>query len=147
MSHPRPIPGTPNMPTPRRHAERYPVLPEDIDDLGHVNNLVYLRWVQQVATAHWRDAARPEDRAATVWVVVRHEIDFVKPAVEGDEVEAVTWVERWRGATSDRHTELRRRADGELLARARTVWCALDRASGKPRRVPDALTHPFLEDE
>lgn len=135
------------MPTPRRHRERYLVTPEDIDDLGHVNNLVYLRWVQRVATAHWTTAAPPEDRAALVWVVVRHEIDYLKAAVEGDEVEAVTWVEEWRGATSDRRTELRRGSDGEVLARARTMWCALDRASGRPRRIPREMTRPFLEDE
>jgi len=135
------------MPTSRRHRERYLVTPEDIDDLGHVNNLVYLRWVQRVATAHWTTAAPPEDRAALVWVVVRHEIDYLKAAVEGDEVEAVTWVEEWRGATSDRRTELRRGSDGEVLARARTTWCALDRASGRPRRIPREMTRPFLEDE
>jgi len=134
------------MPNPRRHRQRFPVLAGDIDDLGHVNNLVYLRWVQQVATAHWRAAARPEDQAGTVWVVVRHEIDYLKPALPGDEVEATTWVERWRGATSERHTELRRAGEEELLARARTVWGALDPATGKLRRIPESMTLPFLED-
>jgi len=122
------------------------VTSEDIDDLGHVNNLVYVRWVQEVAKAHWRSAARPEDQAALAWVVVRHEIDYLRPAVEGDDITARTWVESWKGATSDRHTEIERASDGILLARARTVWCALDVRSWRPKRLPAELSLPFTVD-
>jgi len=134
------------MPTPRRHTEVFPVEAGDIDELGHVNNLVYLRWVQEVAIAHWRSAARAQDQAGLVWVVVRHEIDYVMPALAGDAVVARTWVERWGRATSDRHTEFRRKSDDEVLARARTVWCALDPATGRPMRVTDDTRAPFLEE-
>ena len=64
----------------------------DIDELGHVNNIVYLRWVQDVATAHWLEAALPEDRAGLIWMVVRHEIDYQSPAVLNDEVILRTWI-------------------------------------------------------
>lgn len=130
-------------PTPRRHERVYPVTASDIDDQGHVNNLVYLRWIQDVAIDHWATAARPEDQTSTRWVVVRHEIDYLKPALAGDQVVARTWVERWRGATSERHTELERLGDGLLLARGRTVWCALDAASRRPKRVPPEMSEPF----
>ena len=132
-------------PVPRRHELVIPVDASDIDDQGHVNNLVYLRWIQDVAIEHWAVAARPEDQASTRWVVVRHEIDYVKPAVEGDEVVARTWVERWKGATSERHTELERRSDGVILARGRTVWCALDVATRRPKRVTPEMSEPFNE--
>jgi acyl-CoA thioester hydrolase len=133
-------------PRPVRHEVVFRVGADDIDDLGHVNNLVYVRWVQDVARAHWEHAARPEDRAALVWVVVRHEIDYLRPAVEGDEIVARTWVESWKGATSDRRTEIERRSDGTPLARARTVWCALDARTWRPKRLPTGLSAPFLEE-
>ncbi len=129
------------------YEHAFSVGPGDIDGLGHVNNLVYLRWIQEVAAAHWSSVARAEDRSAIVWVVVRHEIDYVKPAFEGDGVVARTWVESWHGATSDRRTEVRRAADGEVLARARTVWCALDAASRRPRRLAAAVSTPFAEED
>ena len=128
---------------PARFETTFHVVPEDIDDLGHVNNLVYVRWVQDVAKAHWQGAARPEDRAALAWVVVRHEIDYLRPAVEGDEITARTWVETWKGATSDRRTEIERRSDGTLLARARTMWGALDVHTWRPKRLPAGLSEPF----
>jgi len=128
---------------PHTYEHVFHVHADDIDGLGHVNNLVYLRWVQEVAAAHWAAVARAEDRGAIVWVVLRHEIDDVKPAFEGDELVARTWVETWHGATSDRRTEVRRASDGEVLARARTMWCALDAACRKPRRLAAAVSAPF----
>lgn len=130
---------------PVRHELEVRVGPGDIDDLGHVNNLVYVRWVQEAARAHWQHAARPEDQAALVWVVVRHEIDYLHPAVEGDAVVVRTWVEEWKGATSDRRTEIERPSDGTVLARARTTWCALDAGTWRPRRLPAGMSEPFLE--
>jgi len=111
------------------------VEPADIDTLGHVNNVVYLRWVQAVAAAHWRALAPAEEQAALVWVVTRHEIDYKHPAGPGDEVVARTWVGEAEGLRFERHTEVVRRADGKLLARARTVWCPIDARTGRPRRV------------
>ncbi|HSG09284.1 MAG TPA: acyl-CoA thioesterase [Longimicrobiales bacterium] len=130
-------------PVPSRHERVFPVTPSDIDGQGHVNNLVYLRWIQDVAIEHWGAVARPEDQAATAWVVVRHEIDYLRPALEADRVVARTWVERWKGATSERHTELVRLEDGAVLARGRTVWCALDVTTRRPKRVTSEMSGPF----
>ncbi len=116
----------------------------DIDDLGHVNNVVYLQWVQDAAAAHWMHAATAEQRASVVWVAVRHEIDYKSPAFAGEELVARTWVQEWTGVTSERHTEIVRPADGALLARARTVWCALDPGSQRPRRVEPAVRERFV---
>jgi len=128
---------------PATYERTFSVGPADIDGLGHVNNLVYLRWVQEVADAHWAAAARTEDVRDIAWVVVRHEIDYLKPAFEGEDVVVRTWVDSWGGATSDRRTEVRRGTDGEVLARVRTVWCALNATSMKPRRVGAATREPF----
>jgi acyl-CoA thioester hydrolase len=122
-----------------------PVRPEDIDQLGHVNNAVYLRWVQEVATAHWQAAAPPELQAALVWVVLRHEIDYKRPARAQDEIVARTWVGDATGTRFERHTELERRADQVLLARATSIWCPLDAATGRPRRTDPALHEYFRE--
>jgi acyl-CoA thioester hydrolase len=104
----------------------------DIDELNHVNNVVYVRWVQEVATAHWRATADPEDQATLGWVVVRHEIDYKRPALPGDDIGAQTWVGAIVGRYYERHVEFRRVSDGRLLARARTLWCPISRRTGRP---------------
>jgi len=111
------------------------VKPDDIDELGHVNNVSYVRWVQEVAVAHWRSAAPAEDQAKLLWVVVRHEIDYKLAAFLGDEILARTWVGGATRITFERHTELVRSSDGSLLAKARTLWCPIDARSGKPTAV------------
>jgi acyl-CoA thioester hydrolase len=122
---------------------RIAVQPADIDRLGHVNNTVYVRWVQEAAVAHWRSAASPEVQASLFWVVARHEIDYKRPAFLEDEVIARTWVGSASRRAFDRHTELRRAADGALLARARTVWCPIDAQTGKLTEVDDEVRRRF----
>ena len=118
--------------------------PEHIDELGHVNNAVWVQWIQQVATAHWRAAARPEHVDAFFWVIVRHEIDYLRPAFEGDRVTARTWVgEAPKGARFDRYMEFAGN-DGRTCVRARTFWALVDKASGRPVRVPPEVVAPFL---
>ena len=111
------------------------VAPADIDGQKHVNNTVYLRWVQEVATAHWCALAPLDAQAAIGWVVVRHEIDYKAPANLGDEVLLRTWVGRATRLTFERFTEIRRNSDDALLAKARTVWCPINSETGKPTRV------------
>ena len=115
----------------------------DIDELGHVNNIVYLRWVQEAAVAHWRALAPADAQAAVAWVVLRHEIDYSRAAVLGDELLARTWVGTAEGLSFERHTEIVRRRDARVLARARTLWCPVDIATGRPRRVADAVRQLF----
>lgn len=122
-----------------------PVLPGDIDGLGHVNNTVYLRWVQDAATAHWQALASPEDQAAIAWVVLRHEIDYKAPALAGDEVLLRTWVGKATRLTFERHTEIRRQCDGQLLSQARTLWCPISASTGRPQRVTADLRAQFSQ--
>jgi acyl-CoA thioester hydrolase len=107
------------------------VEPADIDELGHVNNVVYLRWVQDIATAHWKAAASAADQEKLLWIVVRHEIDYKQSARLGDAILARTWVGVATRIKFERHTELRRASDEVLLAKAKTVWCPIDAVTGK----------------
>ena len=116
----------------------------DIDELGHVNNAVWVRWIQEVATAHWYALADPKHHAAYVWFIVRHEIDYLRGLGVGEGVTARTWVaEAPRGARMDRHMEFTGE-DGRVRVRARTTWAIMDRASGRPLRVPPGVIAPFL---
>ena len=108
------------------------VVPADIDQLGHVNNVVYLRWVQEAAVAHWTAAATEQEQRTFLWVVVRHEIDYKRPALAGDTIVARTWVGTAARRTFERHTELRRKADGKLLAKARSLWCPISPDTKQP---------------
>jgi len=120
-----------------------PVLAADIDEQNHVNNIVYLRWVQEVATAHWRAVASPKAQEAIGWVVLRHEIDYKIPAARGDEVALCTWVGKATRLTFERFTEIRRNHDNQILSRARTLWCPIDAQTGRPVRVPADVRSQF----
>jgi acyl-CoA thioester hydrolase len=117
----------------------------DIDELGHVNNAVWVRWIQDMATSHWRAAAAPEHVDLYVWVVVRHEIDYLRAVLPGETVTGRTWVgEAPKGARFDRHVEFTGQ-DGKVRVRAKTTWAILDRETGRPLRVPAEVAAPFLQ--
>lgn len=119
------------------------VAPDDIDELGHVNNVTYLRWVQDAAVAHWTAAAPAAEQARLFWIVLRHEIDYLHPAQLDDRLAAFTWVGTCTRLRFDRHTEIRRADDGRVLARARTVWCPIDATTRKPTPVSAELRARF----
>ncbi len=116
-----------------------PVLAEDIDELGHVNNVVYLRWVQDAAIAHWSALADAATQQQLAWVALRHEIDYRKAALPGDTIIARTWIGPATRLSFERRTEILRAGRRELLAQARTLWCPIDRASGRPTQVSAAV--------
>ncbi|WP_448659807.1 acyl-CoA thioesterase [Sphingomonas sp. CJ99] len=118
--------------------------PDDIDELGHVNNAVWVRWIQDIATAHWRAVAPPEHQAAYVWVVTRHEIDYRGNVSAGESVTAETWVGEPKGARFDRHVRFTG-ADGKVRVEARTTWALVDAASRRLLRVTPEIAAPFLD--
>ena len=119
------------------------VQPADIDQQNHVNNTVYVRWIQEVATAHW-NARAPEDiRDAIGWVVLRHEIDYKSPVCLGDDIVLRTWVGKATRVTFERFVEVLRRSDRKLLAQARTLWVPINPATAKPTRVPPEVRERF----
>jgi acyl-CoA thioester hydrolase len=118
--------------------------PGDIDELGHVNNAVWVRWIQELATSHWYAAADPAHSKAFIWVVTRHEIDYRSPLLVSETAQGRTWVaDAPRGARFDRLVEFAR-ADGKLLVKARTTWAMIDRATGRPGRVPPDVANRFV---
>ena len=120
-------------------------LPEHIDELGHVNNAVWVQWIQDVAVAHWDAVADAAHKDAYVWVIIRHEIDYLRAVTVGETVTGRTWVgEAPKGARFDRLMEFTGE-DGKVRVRARTVWAILDKATGRPLRVPAEVIAPFLD--
>jgi acyl-CoA thioester hydrolase len=104
----------------------------DIDILGHVNNAVWVRWIQDLAGAHWEAVAPPDQQAAYVWVVTRHEIDYRGNLAAGESVTAETWVASPRGA--------------RVKVEAVTTWALIDRATGRLLRVRPEIAERFLSD-
>jgi acyl-CoA thioester hydrolase len=116
----------------------------DIDDLDHVNNVVYLRWVQDVAATHWDKIASSEIKEKYSWVVLRHEIDYRNAAVLGDELIATTWVSSCEGVRSVRNVKLYQAGSRKLVAEAKTTWCLLDALTMKPKRIEEDIISVFL---
>jgi len=115
----------------------------DIDELGHVNNAVWVRWVQDVAIGHWNAFALPEHVDAYVWVITRHEIDYRGNLKSGESVVARTWVGEPRGARFDRYVAFTGE-DGKVKVESKTIWAIVEKASGRILRVPPEVAAPFL---
>ena len=116
---------------------------EDIDVNGHVNNVVYVRWLQDAGTAHWMARIGPKEQARWSWVAVRHEIDYRHPLKLGDGAQARTWVGEARGPRFDRFV-LIERADGTVCAQGRTDWALVDAKTMKLARIGEEMVRPFL---
>ena len=113
----------------------------DIDAQNHVNNVAYVRWIQDAAVAHWFSVTTEIQREKLTWIVTRHEIDYKKPAFENEEITVTTWVGEPTRVSWERFTEIRR---GEaLLVKARSVWCLIDRETLKPTRITADLKEIF----
>ena len=127
-----------------RHTLTFTALPEHIDELGHVNNAVWVDWIQQIATSHWAAVASPEHQAAYIWVVTRHEIDYRGNIALGESVRGATFIPSApTGARFDRRVEFTDAA-GKVIVSAKTTWALLDRASGRLQRVRAEVAAPFM---
>lgn len=140
----------------------------EMDALGHVNNAVYLHYLEQAAIEHAAAAGYPDERTRELggyWLVRKHEIEYLRPAAAGDVLQVVTWAVEFKGARAFRDYAIYRLGgesdglgglpadgflaldevpDGEPLVRARTLWVWADRATGRPRRIPPELHPAFL---
>jgi len=117
----------------------------DIDIMGHVNNAVWVRWMEAIATAHWQALAPAEAQQLYAWVVTRHEIDYRGNVGAGETVTARTWVpDPPRGARFDRIVEFSG-PDGKVKVAARTTWAMVDLESHRLMRVPADLAALFVE--
>jgi acyl-CoA thioester hydrolase len=119
---------------------------EDVDVLGHASNIAFVRWIQEVAIAHSAAVGFDLDayqRLGAAFVVVRHEVDYLRPALLGDRIEARTWISSAMVAKVLRSTELVRVSDGQLLAKSLTTWGFVELATGRPRRIREELRLAF----
>ena len=115
----------------------------DIDALNHVNNIVYLKWVQDISELHWNTLASKEMKASCVWVALRHEIDYLNQAYENDLINCYTWIEKNEGVKSIRIVHIY--CNKKLLAKSRTTWCLLDAKSLKPKRITKEIMELFIK--
>jgi acyl-CoA thioester hydrolase len=125
------------------HTRTFTAGPEHIDVLGHVNNAVWVQWMEALATSHWEALASPEQQAAFVWVVTRHEIDYRGNIALGESVTGETFVpDPPRGARFDRRVDFRNAA-GKVIVSARTQWVLIEKASGRIQRVSAEMAALF----
>ena len=124
-----------------KFSHSFGVAKSDIDAHGHVNNVAYVRWIQDVAVAHWLSVASKETREKYTWMLTRHEIDYKKQTFENEEVTVTTWVGEPSRVQWERFTEIRRGDD--LLVEARSVWCLIDRTRGRPARIGEEFKEWF----
>ena len=118
--------------------------PADIDELGHVNNAVWVKWIQEMATSHWQAVAAPKHIAAYHWVVTRHEIDYRGNIAAGESVTARSWIESApKGAQFDRRVDFVD-AKGKVIVRANTTWAMIDTKTGRLARVRPEVSAPFM---
>lgn len=117
---------------------------EDIDQNEHVNNVVYLKWVQDVAIAHWNKVSTDQMKEENVWVISRHEIDYLNSCYLNDEIIAKTWVGQTEGVRSVRHVEIHNKSTGKIAAKVATTWILLDPKTLRPKRISDDLKQLFM---
>ena len=114
---------------------------DEIDALNHVNNICYVQWVQEAAERHWNELCQDIPVEQYVWIILKHEIDYLSPAKLDDSILINTWVEGSYGVKSVRIVEIYK--NQLLLVRAKTTWCLLEKTSMKPIRIPDKILEIF----
>ena len=116
--------------------------PSDIDHMGHVNNSVYLKWVQEAVVRYWEGVAPADAVARHLWVALKHEITYRKPAFLDDDVAACAVLENVHGARAFYHTVIER--GGEVLAEVKSCWCCIDAETLRPARIGEEVRRFFF---
>jgi acyl-CoA thioester hydrolase len=116
----------------------------DIDELNHVNNVVYVQWIQDAAIRHWGSIAPEHIQKSFVWVIVRHEIDYRRSGLLNDILLIQTRVLSAGGASSVRQVQIFRKNDMQLLVESKTTWCIIDAVTHRPARISDEIKIMFL---
>ncbi len=127
----------------REYQQHIIVRSQDLDKLDHVNNVVYVQWVQEVAKAHWDKLAPVEMQQKYIWMVLRHEIEYQSQAMLGDELVASTWVAWSEGVKSERQVEIINKKTNKTVVKAKTLWCLLDAETKRPRKIGDDIMSVF----
>lgn len=123
------------------YTEKYTVKKSEIDDLSHVNNVVYLQWVNNISIAHWNNLTTQTIKEKYIWVAIRHEIDYLKPAFLNDSICLKTWIVSLKGVKSIRKVEIYK--EDILIAKSETTWCLLDSKTHKIARITKEIEDLF----
>ena len=115
-----------------------------IDDLDHVNNIMYLQWCLDAAEKHWISKSNKSLRDKYVWVVLDHTISYRTPAFKGEEIEVHTWVAYHKGVRSERQYKIVRASDKQLLVEAKTTWCLLNAKTNRPTPISEEISTLFI---
>ena len=126
------------------YGRAFTVPVDAVDENGHVNNVAYVRWMQDIAVEHYASIGGIEAQGKeATWVVREHRIEYLLPAFAGEELEIKTWVENIRRVRSLRKYEFRRKSDGKVLVKGETDWVFVDARSGRPIPIPEAVSKVF----
>ena len=126
-----------------RYSTTIKVTAEHLDDVQHVNNVIYVQWMQDIASMHWNAFASDKLKDQVLWMIKRHEVDYYNQAFLNDELLMTTWTGEYTNVTWKRHYEIIRPADNKKIITAASVWIPLDRTTQRPRRIDDELINMF----
>ena len=137
------------MPISSVYSKTFSIPGSAIDENGHVNNVAYVQWMQDIAVEHYEaiGGVNPMQLIGATWVVREHRIEYLLPAFEDEEIEIRTWVENVRRVRSLRKYEFVRKSDGKVLVRGETDWVFVDIKTGAPRAIPEAVFKVFSVDQ
>ena len=115
----------------------------DLDDLNHVNNVIYIHWVQEIAKEHWKSLVSNEIIKNYYGVVLEHQIKYLNPALLNDKIMIKTYIEKTEGIRSNRIVEIYNRNNDKLLVKSKTIWCLINAKTNKPNRITDEIRKAF----
>tara|TARA_B100000427_G_C15200343_1_gene460010 strand:+ start:52 stop:444 length:393 start_codon:yes stop_codon:yes gene_type:complete len=115
----------------------------DLDDLNHVNNVVYIQWIQEIAKEHWEKLASNEILDNYYWVLLEHQIKYLYPALLDDKIRIKTYIDSTEEIKSSRIVEIYNNDTNRLLVNSRTIWCLINSKTNKPVRIPDEIRQVF----
>jgi acyl-CoA thioester hydrolase len=133
------------MPISALYSKTFTIPPGAIDENGHVNNVAYVQWMQDIAVGHYESigGTNPTQLVGATWVVREHRIEYLLPAFAGEEIEIRTWVENIRRVRSLRKYEFVRKTDSRVLVKGETDWVFVDVKTGAPRAIPEEVSKVF----
>jgi acyl-CoA thioester hydrolase len=115
----------------------------DLDDLNHVNNVVYIDWIQEIAKNHWKSLVSNEIIKNYYWVLLEHQIKYLSPALLDDKIRLKTYIEKTEGIKSSRIVEIYNKDTNKLLVTSKTIWCLINAKTNKPNRITDEIREAF----
>ena len=115
----------------------------DLDDLNHVNNVVYIKWVQEIAKNHWNSLVSNEITKNYYWVLLEHQIKYLNPAFLNDKIRLKTYIDKNEGVKSVRIVEIYNKDTNKLLVTSKTIWCLINAKTNKPNRITDEIRQAF----